>query len=40
MLRVSADTRASNVVVKELYMRNWEEYPFLPKKEMEIKGEQ
>lgn len=40
MLRVSAETSASDVMVQGLYMRNWEEHPSLPKKEMEVKGEE
>lgn len=41
MLRVSsAETSASDVMVQGLYVRNWEEHPSLPKKEMEIKGEE
>lgn len=40
MLRVSAETSASDVMVQGLYVRNWEEHPSLPKKEMEVKGEE
>lgn len=35
--KVSADTNATNVMVKLLCMRNWEECLFIPKREMEIK---